>query len=184
MPRLFVALRPPETIRNQLLDLEDGVDGARWQDEEQLHLTLRFIGEVEGRQADDIALALGQLRHASFALRLSGVGTFANKGAVHTLWAGVTPADEVTALHRKVDAALVRAGLSPEARRFQPHITLARFSRSARPFLTDFVHAHAALRSEPFAIMEFDLYESRLGRHGSSYHLLAQWPLAPPPAPL
>ena len=93
MVRLFVALRPPPAIRDRLSDAMDGVPGVRWQDDEQLHLTLRFIGEVDRPVAEDIAAALGQVHAPVPVVRLSGVGTFDRKGRVDTLWAGVSPHD-------------------------------------------------------------------------------------------
>lgn len=76
MHRLFVALRPPNAIRGRLLGAMGGVPGARWQDDAQLHLTLRYIGEVEPHAAEDVALVLGSVRHAPVELRLDGCGVF------------------------------------------------------------------------------------------------------------
>ncbi|MEH3038439.1 MAG: RNA 2',3'-cyclic phosphodiesterase, partial [Sphingomonas paucimobilis] len=120
MHRLFVALRPSPAMRRKLLDIMDGVDGARWQDEEQLHVTLRYIGEVERPVAEDIAIALQAVHAPAFDLALSGVGRFDTGSRGRALWAGVTPQDAVAALHRKVDHALVRVGLPPEGRAFLP----------------------------------------------------------------
>ena len=88
----------------------DGVPGARWQDDEQLHLTLRFIGEVDGRQAEDIALALGGSSPPHRRRGSRGVGSFGKGGRADTLWAGVAPAEPLAALHHKVDRALVARG--------------------------------------------------------------------------
>ena len=86
MPRLFIALRPPSAIRNPLIDTMEGVEGARWQYDEQLHLTLRFVGEVDARTADDLVGALSQVRAELFTLALRGVGSFERKGRVTSLW--------------------------------------------------------------------------------------------------
>lgn len=181
MHRLFVAIRPPEAIRDQLLDLMHGIDDARWQSDEQLHLTLRFIGEVERPQAEDIAAALAALRFAPFALRLNGVGRFAHrKGGA--LWAGVAPREPLAHLASKVDRACVSAGIAPERRSYHPHLTLARWSRS-EPALDAFLHQHAALSSEPWPVEQFDLYESQLTRGGAHYELICrQKATSPPPA--
>ena len=130
--RLFVALRPPAVIRERLLALCNGVPGARWQVDDQLHLTLRFVGEIDPRQADDLAAALAQINAAAPAVRLAGTGQFDHRGSADALWAGVAPHDALTALHRKVDAACVRAGLPPDRRAYLPHITVARLSRGCR----------------------------------------------------
>lgn len=176
MHRLFAAIRPPAPILDALLALEGGVPGARWQDEGQLHLTLRFFGEVEAREADDIALALETVRAAPFALALRGVGHFESKGRAHTLWAGLAPSDDLAALQRKVESAARRAGLPPETRRFAPHITLARLIRASGPVLP-FLQSHGALHGEPWHVESFDLMESTLTPAGAEYQTVRRYRL-------
>ncbi|WP_294295074.1 RNA 2',3'-cyclic phosphodiesterase [uncultured Sphingomonas sp.] len=178
MHRLFVALRPPADVRAMLLDAMGGIAGARWQDDEQLHLTLRYIGEVERPMAEDVAIALESVRAAAVTLAISGVGKFDGGGRPGgAAWAGVTPREPLAALHKKLDSALVRAGLQPERRAYLPHITLARLSRSAGSpdrFLAD----HAMLSSAPFTLDQVLLYESHLGSSGATYEAVARYPLA------
>ncbi|HEV2567822.1 RNA 2',3'-cyclic phosphodiesterase [Sphingomonas sp.] len=176
MHRLFVAIRPPVAIREQLLDLMEGVSGARWQDDEQLHITLRFIGEVDARVADDVAAALGTVLHSAFEIALDGLGKFGSRGRVNALWAGVRPHDQLAHLHRKIDHALVRAGLEPERRAYLPHITVARFGRDIGG-LDGFLSLHAGLTSPRFAVTEFGLYESHLTQAGASYELVERYAL-------
>lgn len=175
--RLFVALRPPRAIRMQLIDAMHGISGARWQDDDQLHLTLRFIGEVDRHRAEDVAAALGSLHAEKVLARIAGVGTFDKRGAVHSVWAGVDPADELTALHRKVDALLARVGMAPDPRSFLPHITLARLNRMAGP-VAPFIARASDLASPAFTFDHVILYESELGHGGSRYHPVARYPLA------
>lgn len=179
MPRLFVALRPPPEIRERLLDLMEGLPAARWQDDEQLHLTLRFVGEVDPRSAEDIAMALADVRATGFILNLHGVGTFGRRGRTDTLWVGAPRTGLLYELRNKIEHALVRAGLPPEPRRFHPHITLARFSRGSGTDAGPFLQRHATFQTPPFAVTHFGLYESRLGREGADYTLVERWPLAP-----
>lgn len=167
MHRLFVALPLPEPIAGQLLDLmEDGAP-VRWQEEEQLHLTLRFIGEVERWQAEDIAAALQGLRFDAFPLALSGVGRFARRRG-GALWAGVSPKEPVAALAARIERIVQGCGLAPESRAFHPHITLARWS-GPEPDLQPFLRRYADLRSDPWTVDAFTLFESRLSRHGAHY---------------
>lgn len=180
MHRLFVALRPPRPIRALLLGLMGGIPGARWQDDDQLHVTLRFVGEVDSRTADDVAAALGGIRFDLPPLRLSGCGMFDTRGRPNAIWAGVAPRDPLVALHKKVDQALVRAGLAPEHRAYVPHITLARLPGSAGP-VDRFLADHAGLTSPDFAVAHMTLYESRLGHGGASYTPVERYPLAPHP---
>lgn len=176
MHRLFVAIRPPAPIRNALLGLMEGVRGARWQDDGQLHLTLRFVGEVDSPLGDDVAAALGSVQHQRFSIALHGVGQFGSRGRANALWAGVRPHDALGHLHRKVDQALVRAGLEPERRAYLPHITLARFGRDSGG-LDTFLVRHAGLGSDPFEVTDFALFESRLGHEGASYTMVERYSL-------
>jgi 2'-5' RNA ligase len=153
-----------------------GVAGARWQDDDQLHLTLRFIGEVDGRTAEDVAEALSAIRATALDLRLEGVGTFDRKGVVDTLWAGVAPREPLAALHRKIDRALIARGLPPEGRAYRPHITLARFGRAGGAVGT-FLADQNGLRSDPFAIGCFALFESRIGHGGARYREVSRYRL-------
>jgi 2'-5' RNA ligase len=174
MRRLFVAIRPPEAVRDILLDAMEGVPGLRWQDDQQLHLTLRFIGEVERRLAEDLATALDRLRFARFQLRIAGVGRFDHhrKGA---LWASVEPRAPLAALAAKIERICVGVGLLPERRAFHPHITLARWGRGFAPSIDPYLARHAALRSDPFIVSDFTLFESRLGRGGAHYEAVATY---------
>lgn len=176
MHRLFVAIRPPPVIRGKLLGLMEGVGGARWQSDDQLHLTLRFIGEADRHQARDIAAALGAVHHPRFEIALSGVGSFDRRGRIETLWAGVAPHEPLKALHNKVDQALARAGIAPETRAFHPHITLARLKRDSRP-VAALVERSGGLASAPFAIDGFALYESTLTQDGAVYAVVERYPL-------
>lgn len=176
MHRLFVAIRPPESVRNQLLDLMEGVHGARWQDEDQLHLTLRFIGEVDRHVADDIAHALGAIRHPPFELALSGLGTFDRRRQPVTLWAGVTPHEPLKVLHKKIDQAVQRAGVEPDHRAYLPHITLARLGRSIGP-IASLLESAGGLSGPTFAVDNFRLYESHLSAQGAIYTVVERYPL-------
>lgn len=179
MHRLFVALRPPRVIRERLLGLTGGVAGARWQDDSQLHITLRFIGVVDLRVAEDIAAALGSIHGAPLQLRLDGCGMFDSRSRPNAIWAGVSPLDPLAALHRKIDQAIVAVGLPPERRAYLPHITLARLPRSAGP-VDRWLAEHVALASEFFTIDAMILFESRLGASGASYEPVARYPLTGP----
>ena len=176
MHRLFAAIVPPQDIRDLLVDVMDEGPELRWVGDEQLHLTLRFIGEVERPTARDLAAALATVRFERFDLRIGGIGRFDRRsdGAV---WAGVEPKAPVAALAAKVERACQEAGLAPERRAFHPHITLARWKgRSARA-ADAFAERARGLSFEPFAVRSFILFESHLSRHGPHYETVAEYPL-------
>jgi len=177
MHRLFVAIRPPEPIRDLLIDAMDESPDFRWQHDEQLHLTLRFIGEVDRPLADDIAAALTRIRAERFSLRIAGTGRFEQRNS-GSLWAGVEPKAPVAALASKIERACVGLGLEPERRAFHPHITLARWKGRRSREIADFLQRTRGLASEPFGVTEFILFESRLSRHGAHYEEAASYPLA------
>jgi 2'-5' RNA ligase len=126
MIRLFVAIPLPEPVKTQLALLQSGLQGARWIAPGNIHLTLRFIGEVSNDIAADIDLALADVSAPGFALQLDGIGNFGRGKRPHALWVGVAPSTPLTHLQAKVESALVRAGLDAETRKFSPHITIAR----------------------------------------------------------
>ena len=182
MHRLFVAIRPPGPIRDLLTDAMDDSADFRWQDEEQLHITLRFIGEVERPLADDLASTLTRVSAEPFELRIAGVGRFEQRSG-GALWAAVEPKTPLAALAAKVERVCQETGLAPERRAYHPHITLARWKGRRTREVHDFLERTAGLSSEPFAVPEFILFESRLSRHGAHYEPVAAYPLGGAAAP-
>ena len=176
MHRLFVAIRPPESIRDLLIDAMDDTPEFRWQEDEQLHLTLRFIGEVERPVAEDLAAALTHVRAQRFEAKISGVGRFEQRSA-GALWVGVEPKPPLAALAAKIERACQQIGLKPEPRAFHPHITLARWKGRRSREVADFLERRRGLTSPPFDVSEFVLFESRLSRHGAHYEELAAYAL-------
>jgi RNA 2',3'-cyclic 3'-phosphodiesterase len=176
MHRLFVAIPPTAAVRAHLLALMGGVAGARWQDEAQLHLTLRFIGEIDRHRAADADAALAGIVHPAFDVAIEGVGSFERRGEPAALWAGVAPQEPLKALHKKVDQALVRAGLEPERRAYLPHITLARLPRGAGP-VGGFLGGAATAAGPAFRVEDFCLYESRLIPAGAVYTIVERYRL-------
>ncbi|MGE0178737.1 MAG: RNA 2',3'-cyclic phosphodiesterase [Sphingomonas sp.] len=174
--RLFVAIRPPRLLRQRLVAVMGGIGGARWQTDDQLHLTLRFIGNVDRRRAEDVHAVLGTIHQAPFDIRLAGVGYFNQRGKPDAIWAGVEPQAMLAALHRKIDQALVRAGLEPERRAYVPHITLARLGRRAGP-IGAFIEQAGSLSSPYFTVDRFALFESDLTAEQAVYSIVADYPL-------
>ena len=174
MVRLFVALSLPEELRVRLAALGGGIEGARWVPAENLHVTLRFIGEVQESAGEDLVAALDGVRSGPVRVSLGGAGHFGTRDKALSLWIGVEKTAEIVALHEKIDRALVRAGLPPDGRKYAPHVTLARLRNARRGRVLDWLAAHDAFFAPPFEARAFTLFESRQGH----YLPLADFPLA------
>jgi len=168
--RLFVGLEIPEPVRGLLGSLQTGVPGARWVRPEQVHLTLRFIGEVDGAKANDIDDAMSAISAEPFALELAGVGEFGGNKP-RALWVGIPANDRLTHLQRKIETGLQRVGLEAETRKFTPHVSLARLKETSRGHVMDYLTDHALFASGPFEVKQFVLFSSQLGSNGSIYRV-------------
>jgi 2'-5' RNA ligase len=176
MIRLFVALRPPAHIRTPLIAAMGGIPGARWQNDDQLHLTLAFLGETDERTANAVDAFLSSLRSPTLEIILRGIGHFGPPDCPNTLWIGAEPREPLAALAAKVTRACRQAGAEIERRAFVPHVTLARLNRSSGSTLP-FLSAQGDWRSAPWTADSFTLFESRLGTGGSAYIPLIDYPL-------
>lgn len=177
MIRLFTALPLPDDLRPRLAALGSGIDGARWVEETNLHITLRFIGEVSEPVAEEIIHALDDVRAPAVPVSLTGAGQFASRGRARAVWVGVEKSAALSALHDKIDQALIRIGQPPEGRKYTPHVTIGRL-KDARPNrVLGWLEANGAFFAPKFEVREFVLYESRLGRNGPSYAPVAEYPL-------
>jgi len=180
--RLFVAIPFPSELQDRLALLSGGIPGARWTSADNFHLTLRFVGEVDRHGYDDVVAALGQVRAAGFALVLRGLDQFGKGDKARVLWLGVEKNPALLHLRERVEAALTRAGLEPEGRKFTPHVTLARLQGAAGDRLGAFVQAHHLARFGPLAVDRFALFSSWPHADGPVYEIEVEYPLAPPAA--
>ncbi len=176
MLRLFVGIDFPPQLKLQLSLLCAGIAGAKWVDAGNLHLTLRFIGEVGEDVAADIDAALSRLKARRFALQLGGIGVFGGD-RVRTLWVGVERTPELVALHDKIEQGLIRVGLPPETRKFAPHVTLARLKNPRMGQLRDYLATYAQFRAAPLPVEGFSLVASFPTKAGSVYEDQAHYPL-------
>jgi 2'-5' RNA ligase len=176
MPRLFTALEIPRDAALSLSLLRGGLPGARWIDVENYHITLRFIGDVAGHIADDIANDLDRVRRPSFTLALSGVGAFGQKKP-HAVWAGVTASPDMTALQAEIDRICHRMGIPADPRKFMPHVTLARLRNSSPLEVASYLSARGNFAATPFRVGRFVLMSSRDSVGGGPYIVEEAWPL-------
>ncbi|MEW6271776.1 MAG: RNA 2',3'-cyclic phosphodiesterase [Thermodesulfobacteriota bacterium] len=177
MYRLFVSVELPDELKQSLARMCCDVPGARWLEPDEMHLTVRFIGEVDGVVFRDVMDALGDVELAPFELALRGVGHFPPRGEPRVLWAGLERSVELKALHDKIESALVRAGIEPERRKFSPHVTLARLKGTPERAVGSFIAMNGLYRSDPFRVDEFHLYSSRLSAKRAVHRSEAVYPL-------
>ncbi len=177
MVRLFAGIGLPDRVCERLIEVRSAIPGARWIDSENLHLTLRFFGEVPNDVADDIDMELGRIAVAPFPITIHGVGHFEKKLQPTALWAAVEPNEPLARLAAKTETAARRAGLSPEPRKFLPHVTLARLKRAPVHRVESFLRNRADLNVGPIEVHEFYLFSSHLGRDGADYTREAEYRL-------
>jgi len=176
MMRLFVGIEMPADFQARLAPIMTGLPGARWVTPENLHLTLRFIGEVDEHDAAILDEALSQIKRPPFELQVMGCGIFAQRHGPEAVWLGVASTPPLVDLQAAIERAAVRAGNAPEEKRFRPHITLARLKDTPQPRLQSFVAGHNLLK-ETFPVDHFTLFSSILRQEGSAYAIETTYPL-------
>lgn len=175
MPRLFTAIEIPEAARLRLSLLRAPLSGAKWVEPENMHITLRFAGDIDGRTADEFADFLAGVRAKPFAVTINGVGAFGGRDP-RVVWAGVEGGEPLEALYRANDRAARAAGLEPEGRAFKAHVTLARLRRARQEAVARYLAENGALRIEPFTATRFVLFSARPGTGGPPYVVEAAFP--------
>ncbi|MFT4004004.1 MAG: RNA 2',3'-cyclic phosphodiesterase, partial [Rhizobium sp.] len=179
MPRLFTALEIPRNAAMSLSLLRGGLPGARWIDVENYHITLRFIGDVDGRTADEIVDRLDRIDRPEFQLRLEGIGSFGSKKP-HSVWAGVSQTPDMYALQGEIERICQRIGLQPDPRKFTPHVTLARLKSSRVDDVVHYLSGRGNFYTQPFTVGRFVLLSSRESVGGGPYLTEEIFPLHEP----
>src|ERR1700712_2236845 len=177
MPRLFTGLELPKALGEELSLLRGGLPGARWIDPENYHVTLRFIGDVDDDIAQEIAWLLGKIQRKDFELRLDGLQSFGGRKP-RALIAAVTPSQTLMELQAEQERLMRRGGLDPDARKYTPHVTLARLRDTSSFEVAEYLSTRAAFRSPPFSVPRFVLLSSRASVGGGPYVVEAAYPLA------
>lgn len=168
--RLFVSIELPEPLREQLAELDPHLRGVRWLEPRQMHLTLSFLGNVSGEGQETLMEKLRAISWKSFFLPLVGLGTFPSKGWPKIIWIGVgTGHPHLFQLHKRVQEALLAAGLEPDLRSFHPHVTLARCRDVSLQTIRPFLKSHAAFDAGLIHVESFCLNSSELTPAGSVY---------------
>ena len=178
MHRLFIAVDLPDEVKESLANLSYGVIGAQWVSFYDMHLTLRFIGEVDEETYNDIVLVLDDVIASTFEMNVKGVGYFPPHNLPRVLWAGIDNKTQLNDVRKDIERCLTSVGIEPAQRKFAPHITLARLSdRTPAGNIAEFLSRNALFASNPFMVTEFHLYSSVLTPNGAIHHKEATWPL-------
>jgi 2'-5' RNA ligase len=176
MPRLFTGIEIPAHIAQGLSLLRGGLPGARWIDPENYHMTLRFIGDVDGHVSRDVMQILGGVRRPAFEVVLDRLDQFGGRKP-RAVFAGANPTPALVDLQSEHERRLQRIGLPPESRKFAPHVTLARLRESSAHQVADYLSSRGPFRSPSFPVRRFVLFSSRASTGGGPYVVEAAYPL-------
>lgn len=175
--RLFTAITIPEEIKARLHELFIPIEGVKWQDKSQMHLTLRFIGEVDTGTAGKIIDEIDEVQVPPFDITLAELGTFPERGKPKVIWVGVEHSEMLHELYDRLDEACQHAGLEPDNRSFKPHITLGRNKGKATQEIRKYLAHQDVPNFDPIYVSEFCLFSSELTPKGAIYHLEKKFPL-------
>ena len=176
MPRLFTALEIPSSVAQSLARLRGGLNGARWIDAEYYHITLRFIGDVDERVAQDVAHALYAIRRFAFTVTLDELTSFGGDKP-RAIVVRARPEPVLMELQAEQERLLRRLGAPPEPRKYTPHVTLARLRGAAPSAVAAYLGARGYFPSLKFEATRFVLYSSRDSVGGGPYIIEAEYPL-------
>lgn len=176
MPRLFTGIEIPPDAVAMLTGLRGGLQGARWIDPENYHITLRFIGDVDGRTAHSVAEALDRIRRPAFDLMISGIDAFGGHKP-HSVFAKVAPAPQLTALQAEQERMMQVLGLPPDPRKFAPHVTVARLKGVPASAVATYIETRGGFHCGPVRVERFVLFSSRSGTGGGPYVVEEAYPL-------
>jgi RNA 2',3'-cyclic 3'-phosphodiesterase len=170
MYRLFIAIDFPDEVKDDLANICFGVQGAKWVPKENMHLTIRFIGDVDEAGYHALRDGLSDVNASRFSLSLKGVGHFPPRNQPRVLWAGIEKNEQLMELRDFVETSLREAGIAPEERKFAAHVTLARLGpNTPLGAVTAFLSTNGLFRARPLPVEEFHLYSSVLSESGATH---------------
>jgi len=176
VPRLFTGFEIPSDVASELSMLRGGVSGARWVQPDNYHVTLRFLGDIDGATARDFAAALDEVQSEPVDVSIEALGSFGGDRP-HTLFAKVKLSRDLADLQNEHERLARIVGLPPETRKFTPHVTLARMRQASVHGVAAWLGARALFRAITFTAQRFVLYSSRESTGGGPYLVEAQYPL-------
>ncbi|MCC6949431.1 MAG: RNA 2',3'-cyclic phosphodiesterase [Bradyrhizobiaceae bacterium] len=176
MPRLFTGIEIPPDVAQHLSLLRGGVPGARWIDPDNYHMTLRFIGDVEGHIGREVMQILGGVRRRPFDIAFDRLDQFGGRKP-RAVFAAASPNPALMELQAEHERLLQRIGLPPEQRKYAPHVTLARLRDSTAHQVADYLASRGPVRLPPFHVSRFVLFSSKASSGGGPYVIEAAYPL-------
>src|SRR3954465_336225 len=180
MPRLFTGLEIPAEIGQSLVKLGGGLPGARWIDPENYHVTLRFIGNIDGMSANEIASMLFRVDRKPFEVKVQGLQRFGGRKPRAGV-ATIGPSKPLMELQAELERLMQRIGLDPEGRKFIPHVTLARLHDATDQDVADYLSVRGYFPTRVFTAQRFVLFSSRASTGGGPYVAAHSYPLTPQP---
>ena len=181
--RLFIALHPPDPIRAVIGSLKTPLRHVRWTPDDQLHLTLRFLGDVEIESRDSLIARLETIKVEPFPLPLEGAGVFPVKGAPRVLWVGVGSGHpRLHQLRQQIDDAALAVLPDLDIRTFHPHLTVGRCTSEATSSVKAWASRHRNFAGPVFLVDAFSLFASDLQPSGPQHRLIRSFRLIKPTA--
>lgn len=175
--RLFIALPIPKSVKKQLAELQQSIKGVRWQQQGQIHLTLKFLGNTGQERARELQKSLDKIKYQAFHIDLEGFGYFPSGKQPKVLWAGIGAGESLFELQNTIEDTCTSVGFDAETRPFKPHITLARVKGGSKGDIISFINKHKQFYIPDIPINEFVLYESKLYPDGVVHNRLSTFPL-------
>jgi 2'-5' RNA ligase len=181
--RLFIAIETPSNIIPQIAAMRDrlrtSTDNVRWEPNEKLHATLKFLGDTEETLLPEIVLYLRGVSRESrpMEIRYSGIGCFPNRREPRIIWVGIEETGGLLSLlQSRMESGMTQFGFKKEQRAFHPHLTLGRVKNTRNIASLLRTVESATFDSQPVLLQEFSLIKSILGPTGSTYTVLERYP--------
>lgn len=179
MNSIFIAVSIPPGISQTLQRLTHGISNTEWVEKENLHITLRYIGKIQGFQLHDIAEALQDIQAKPISLKIKGMGHFIKKRGI-TLYAQIDNSSSLTPLKNMVDKKLGEVGFPKSRSHYIPHITIGYYKGKNNETVAHFLEANSFFETETFEIKSFKIFSSHKSLKRRIYTEEASFPLQNP----
>lgn len=178
MYRLFLAIDPPDNIKDRVINTYMGLNNTRWVNRDQLHITIHFLGDCTGRELQELKNSINKLELNSFNIKIKGASFFSRKKVPNTLWLGIQMSENLKDLYAKTRLLIENTGIILENRKFKPHLTVARLNKKAVPDdILPYLSCNESFEAEPFTVNKITLFSSVLTKAGAEHCKEAEYEL-------